>query len=388
MSVEKQTQQCCIQPFLQKLGWIGRIGWIGWIGCLLLVGCGPSAAKEPVQRASRPTATPLFALEPTPSPDQSSLVLTPSALPFTPTVTDTTSTVPVATPDQATHQLNFPNAPTAVNAGNATAPVAPTNQTDLPASPTAPLLADESTPAAPITPTATPPATSAELAPDIRQRMFLPMLFHPTSSQDLRTETTELDILAETTEDENIAEIVVYDDALDPNWTAEQSSAVSYDLAATSYTYSSTTAIAITPDKEFGRFFLTVRPETTVAYRSDQVLGISFWLSGGDKLIENDDLAVTVIGSNDYTYWVANDTSIPIEGEITEDLPLFSETRLYFLDVNHSIPAGTWVEIIVWLDELVYDPDYNYITGIYLKNDADFLQTFYIDRVSLLLERR
>ena len=45
----------------------------------------------------------------------------------------------------------------------------------------------------------------------------------------------------------------------------------------------------------------------------------------------------------------------------------------------------TWVELVVWLDDLPYDPDYTYVTGLYLKNDKVFQQTVYVDRVALLI---
>ena len=41
--------------------------------------------------------------------------------------------------------------------------------------------------------------------------------------------------------------------------------------------------------------------------------------------------------------------------------------------------------MIVNLDNLTYDPDYKYVTGFYIKNDAGFLQTVYIDDVNLLM---
>lgn len=193
--------------------------------------------------------------------------------------------------------------------------------------------------------------------------------------------------------DERITFITLYDDQLHSDWTAEQSQGVQYDLATTSHIYSNQVAAAITPNEAYGKFFLTVREDAQAVYRRDRILGLSFWLSGGPYAIEPGDLAVTVVGSNAHPYWVAEDNSVQLaagisDAQITEDSPLFSETRLYFLDINRTIPPNTWVEVVLWLDEREFDPDYTYVTGIYIKNDAALLETFYVDWLNLLLERR
>ncbi|MCJ7701081.1 MAG: hypothetical protein MUO62_05825 [Anaerolineales bacterium] len=50
-----------------------------------------------------------------------------------------------------------------------------------------------------------------------------------------------------------------------------------------------------------------------------------------------------------------------------------------------NVPPYTWAEVIIWLEDLVYDPYYDYVVGFYLKNDESYLQTFYIDDVRLVL---
>jgi hypothetical protein len=79
---------------------------------------------------------------------------------------------------------------------------------------------------------------------------------------------------------------------------------------------------------------------------------------------------------------VAGDDSVPspVLGE-----PAFSETRLYYLDINRTIPPDTWVLIEMWLDELAYEPDYEYVTGFYIKNNEGFAQTYYVDDVQLIM---
>ena len=145
--------------------------------------------------------------------------------------------------------------------------------------------------------------------------------------------------------------------------------------------------MAVTPTKDKGSIFFTVSPTATDGYLRNRVSGVRFRLSGGPKPISNDALAVTVVGINRYPYWVANDRSLMISPTMTLESPLFSETRLYFWGINRTIPPNTWVEIDLWLDDLLYDPNYRYITGIYIKNDVGFLQTYYIAQMRLLVKK-
>lgn len=188
--------------------------------------------------------------------------------------------------------------------------------------------------------------------------------------------------------DEQFEEIVIYDDDLRAGWSLEQSAGMRYNIAAPGVAHSGSLAAAITPIEPEGEFFLTVDQSSRELYRRDQVLGVSFWLSGGRGPINTDDLAMAVVGSNDYTYWVEDDPSVQFDGRVTEaDPELFSPTRLYYLGINRAIPPSTWVEAINWLDRRIYDVDYTYITGIYIRNKSNFFDTFYIDRIVLLVQR-
>lgn len=184
--------------------------------------------------------------------------------------------------------------------------------------------------------------------------------------------------------EERIAEIVIYADRLDPNWSLEQSRGVQIDPRQNDYVYLGSAAIAVTPTFDFGTIFFTVRKDAGVVYTRNQVLGISFRLSGGPNPIPNDSLAVTVVGSRRQPYWIAGETWATDPANPTA--PPFSETRLYFLGVNRTIPPDTWVEVVLWLDERQYDPLYTYVTGIYIKNDQEVRNPFYVDQVSLLVQ--
>jgi len=179
-----------------------------------------------------------------------------------------------------------------------------------------------------------------------------------------------------------ITERVIYDETLDQDWSTDASWGVKVDLADHSRAYSGTVAAAVTPLEDYGAFFLTLKADAKTSFPITDVVGVSLWLSGGDGYLMPDDLAVTVLGSNDYTYWVKGDTSV----QASDPRP-FSETRLRYLGITHSLAPGTWAEADVQLDQLAYDPDYRYVTGVYVKSDKDFRQTYYIDRVALLLVR-
>ncbi len=180
-----------------------------------------------------------------------------------------------------------------------------------------------------------------------------------------------------------LAELPIYTDTLSDSWSLEQTAGMTYTLAAPRDAGSGRSAIAARPSRDFGLLFFTVRQRPGLAFPRSQVLGVSFLLSS-DQPIGTGDLAVTVLGSNALPYWRAGDESAKAQGRDTSAGPLFSETRLYDLEISRVIPAGQWVEVVVWLDRLLYDPDYRYVTGLYIKNDAGFRQTFYIDRLALL----
>lgn len=178
---------------------------------------------------------------------------------------------------------------------------------------------------------------------------------------------------------ERLVEEVVYDEKLSSGWTLDASRGVDVDPADKTRAYTGERSIAVSPEIDFGQLYFSVDEDAPRLYKRDDVVGVSFWINPGEGEIGTSDLAVTVVGSNTYPYWRADDTSVVAKGET------FSETRLYYLGFNHAVPPDTWVEVVVWLNELIYDPDYRYVTGIYIKNDEGFRQTISVDRVALLL---
>ncbi len=329
-----------------------------------------------------PTTGSLFAEWPTPLPSQSPEIPQVTELPpaINPDITSTAILPPLLL-DTPTSRENDIDNPDARSSAVASDPAREQFAIFLPLivhTDTVPEIVSTPAPAAPLPPTSTPPAPAALLPPTSTPPALTAPL-PPTSPP--------------AAPDEQIASIPIYDDHLHPDWNAEQSQGVAYDLASETYVYSGRVAIAVAPQRRYGQFFLTVREDAQTVYNRNEILGVSFWLSGGANAVDPGDLAITVVGSNAYPYWVAGDTSVQQaagipDSAITDEFPLFSETRLYFLDINRTIPPDTWVEVVLWLDEREFDPDYRYITGIYIKNDDPaFLPTFYVDRMSLLLIR-
>jgi LysM repeat protein len=171
----------------------------------------------------------------------------------------------------------------------------------------------------------------------------------------------------------------IYDDLVDANWRLLETDGMEVDLANTEVVHSGEYAISMTPLDAWQTMYFAVDENAEETYPQNDVIAISFWLNGGDDYIELDDLAFTFVGSNDYSYWVADDRSAYYDDEYP-----FSETALVWLDLNKSIPPNTWVEIEVYVHERIFDPSYRNITGFYLKNADDFFNTVYIDDINVV----
>lgn len=179
----------------------------------------------------------------------------------------------------------------------------------------------------------------------------------------------------------------VYRDALSTGWSITNSALLgSLTLTQTNVVALGQYAIAVTPSASTGILFFTVTPDSGIELRRDQVAALRLRLSGGDTPIANDGMTISVVGSNRVPYWEPNDNSVSLEGRVTDSTePLFPETRLYFLGLNRAIAPGEWAEIYVWLDDLIYEPEYTYVTGFYLKTSSDLVTKYYVDQVEWLI---
>ncbi len=186
--------------------------------------------------------------------------------------------------------------------------------------------------------------------------------------------------------EDKLVVVPVYTDALSSGWSITHSFQTTIDLKSQDYVEQGHFAIKAQPNLTVSTLYFTLDKTTTRYLARNRVQALRFYISGGNDSLEKDALTIAIIGSNTYPYWVENDTSVQIEGRVTDSGPVFSETRLSFLGVNKSIPPKTYVKITVWLNELIYDPIYSYVTGFYFKTEKSATSTFYIDDVSLLLK--
>lgn len=185
-------------------------------------------------------------------------------------------------------------------------------------------------------------------------------------------------------------EFYLYQDELAPGWSLAHSENLQFDPLDTSRWFevmdpqsrldAGAVAIKITPvERSWGTLYFTLEAGNATAYRRDDVQGVSFWLNSGNNYLSNDALVATIVGSNEGASWRADDTSA-----LTE-MGYFPEIPLYDLAVNDTIPPHTWVKVILSMDRLLFGPEYQYVTGLYLKTKSFQSSPFYIDNVALLL---
>jgi hypothetical protein len=234
------------------------------------------------------------------------------------------------------------------------------------------------------------PQQVAQPAPTVNP-MFaqheMPVVLTPSAVTETLSRTQFLEeLLAETVPAaptpvrQKIVEVPVFDDRLNPNWTATHSIGMQSFFTDTERAYTGSVGISVTPEQDFGMLFFAVKQNTREAYDLDRVAGVSVWINSGEQPLDPNNLSITVVGSNDYIYWREDDDSVE-----TDEMRFFSESRLYYLGIKNTVPPNTWVEAVVWLDKLPYEPDYTYVTGIYIKNDEWFRRTFYVDQINLLM---
>ncbi|MCS6887620.1 hypothetical protein [Chloroflexus sp.] len=185
----------------------------------------------------------------------------------------------------------------------------------------------------------------------------------------------------------NLQVVPVYRDTLSAGWSVANSALLSsLSLTQTNVVALGRAAIAVTPSESTGTLFFTLTRESGIELRRERVAALRLRLSGGNTPIANDAMTISVVGSNRVPYWEPNDDSVTLEGRVTNSTePLFPETRLYFLGLNRAIAPGEWAEIYVWLDDLIYEPEYTYVTGFYLKTSSDLVPQYYVDQVEFLV---
>lgn len=177
----------------------------------------------------------------------------------------------------------------------------------------------------------------------------------------------------------------IYSDALDKNWSFNASSLVEVDTKNQAVVDTGKFSLEVTPKVGVTTLLFSIKSSIKEPILRKQVAGIHFRLSGGDNDIPNDSMAVSILGSNKNPFWVEDDKSVTVDREVTLEMPVFSETRLYYLGFDRTIPADEWVDVTNWLKDRQFDPDYTYVTGIAIKVDQKALKRYYLDQVEVLL---
>jgi hypothetical protein len=178
----------------------------------------------------------------------------------------------------------------------------------------------------------------------------------------------------------NLNYVAIYADEIDPNWMVHTTEGSDVNFASKEQSYEGELSLTFTPGEEESTLYFAIKENAERKYNRDEVFGLSFWLYSGDLGVATDEVAVTVLGSNAYSYWVAGDNSVK-----SPYVPVFSETRLYYLGVNRAIPPQSWVKVELWMDDRIYDPDYLYVTGFYVKTSDTLQHTISIDDIQLIL---
>ena len=190
-----------------------------------------------------------------------------------------------------------------------------------------------------------------------------------------------------------IPPIIIYDEAVHPDWEVTQSD-IEFDLRHTRDSYSGVYSIEIKPTGKRQVLWFTLRRDAARPFIADDVVGVTFRLYSGEDGLDGADIAMAVIGSNKYPYWVPDDESVlgldpawrPDDSSITRFYDeAFSPTRLYFMGINGEIPPNTWVLVTNWFDERTNDIDYTFVTGMYFRTDDGFRNDVLIDDIQMIL---
>lgn len=211
----------------------------------------------------------------------------------------------------------------------------------------------------------------------------------PTPTPTLRPIVTAAPTMPVATPTPAYREVVIYDEEVAPGWTVGYSEQVMLDPQDTTHWFEAldraaavdagAVSMLVTPEEGWGTIRFTLEPDAAVSYPREQVQGVSFWINSNNSFMSNDALVVTVVGSNDNTYWQPNDISA-----LTR-VGYFPEIPLYDLAINDAIPPNTWVRVILSMDKLLFGPEYEHVTGIVIKSKSFQTRAFHIERVALLV---
>ena len=186
----------------------------------------------------------------------------------------------------------------------------------------------------------------------------------------------------------------LYDDELHPNW--EIVTNAEYEISHDRNPYSGNASIIFTPTLGARTFMFTVKESADRAYRHDEIFGITFQVSSINNHIDLNEMAMTVVGSNEVPYWKMVDFSvenvgIPNENWVGKEdrisnwyATIYPETLIAFLEVDRAIAPKIWTPVNNWLPARLLAPEYEYVTGFYLKTGTFFQGTVQIDDIRII----
>ncbi len=172
----------------------------------------------------------------------------------------------------------------------------------------------------------------------------------------------------------------IYSEDLKPNWGLIIGNDEEINLRAQAESYEGFLSIAVMLTKSFSRINFVVKENTKELYPLSQIIGIRLWINPEDYDLSPSNLGLTILGSNELPYYVRGNGAVS-----NSDNSVMSETRLDSLGYNQSIPANTWTEVTVWLEDMNDEMDYENLVGFAFINDSGFLQIIYMDKVELIL---
>jgi hypothetical protein len=174
--------------------------------------------------------------------------------------------------------------------------------------------------------------------------------------------------------------VLIFDEAISEDWALRYSEQMVYNEKDNTVSHNGTYSVSFRPQADNARLLFGPRQTATESYPRNDVVGVSFWLYSGEQELNPSDLLVSILGSNRFPFYFPDDRSVESDSE-----PVFPEVPLNYLDGKTPIPPQTWIEVIVRLADLPDNPDYEYVTGIQLKNAAGFRNQLNIDQVELLM---
>lgn len=174
--------------------------------------------------------------------------------------------------------------------------------------------------------------------------------------------------------------VTIYSDGFNPNWFFTTTQGEDANPRSRILVYNGLFSLAITPQKSGSHVFFLVQTNSEQVYPRAQVHGFQFRLNPGTHPLPISDLSVSILGNQEQV-----EIRDPLTLGESLDQFIFTDAYVYIPDANPSIPPNTWTEVVVWLDDPISAPEFDYITGLSIRRQEAFMQTFFLDDVQLIV---